>query len=58
VLPLEGHGQRHAAFLAKIADAGLIARIEGDDLDWAFAGGPPLPAPPEPAARVRAMLGL
>jgi mitochondrial fission protein ELM1 len=57
VLPLEGHGRRHDSFLRRVVDEGLVSLIEGDDLDWSFAGHPPIDASDEPAARIRAMLG-
>jgi mitochondrial fission protein ELM1 len=56
VLPLEGHGRRHARFLREIIDARLVSQIEGDDLDWRFAGVAPIDASVEPAARIRALL--
>ena len=51
VLPLEGQGRRHDAFLRRIASVGMISVIEGDDLDWTFAGIPPSI---QPARRRRA----
>lgn len=58
VLPLEGHGRRHDQFLREIVEKRLVSPVEGDDLDWSFAGQPPIEATAEPARRVRAMLGL
>ncbi len=56
VLPLEGFGRRHDRFLREVVEGGLVSLIEGDDLDWSFAGQPPIDATAEPAARIRAML--
>ncbi len=58
VLPLEGRGVRHEAFLRRIVADGLVSEIEGDDLDWDFTGGAPIYSTHEPARRIRAMLGL
>jgi uncharacterized protein len=58
VLPLEGRGSRHASFLDQIVAEGLVSPIVGDDLDWNFAGGPPIESTAEAAARLRMMLGL
>ncbi len=57
-LPLEGRGVRHEAFLERVVADGLVSSIEGDDLDWSFAGGPPIYPTVGPAQRLRAMLGL
>jgi mitochondrial fission protein ELM1 len=56
VLPLEGGGRRHDAFLTRIVAEQLVSAIEGDDLDWMFAGQGPINATPEVAARLREML--
>ena len=56
VLPLEGEGRRHDAFLARIIEQRLVSRIEGDDLDWSFQSPGPINSTAEPAARLRAML--
>lgn len=56
VLPLEGHGRRHESFLQRIVGEGLVSMIEGDDLDWSFAGREPIDATAEAAAHIRAML--
>lgn len=56
VLPLEGHGRRHARFLQGIVEEGLVAPIEGDDLDWSFAGHAPIDSTASPAARIRELL--
>ena len=56
VLPLEGKGARHDAFLRRIVGERLVSRIEGDDLDWSFAGQAPIYSTAEPAARIRALL--
>ena len=56
VLPLEGKGRRHDAFLRRIASVGMISVIEGDDLDWTFRGHPAINPTRAPAARIRAML--
>jgi mitochondrial fission protein ELM1 len=58
VLPLEGRGRRHDAFLRRIVGEGLVSMIEGDDLDWDFAGVPPLDSTEIPAAEIRRRLGL
>lgn len=58
VLPLEGHGSRHEAFLARGIGEGLLSPIVGAEIDWRFAGKPPLYPAEEPARRIRAMLGL
>ena len=56
VLPLEGHGRRHDAFLTRIAARRFVSVMEGDDLDWSFAGPGPVNATPVVAARIREML--
>ena len=56
VLPLEGHGRRHSAFLQELAADRLVSVIEGDDLDWSFAGQEPIDATAETAAQIREML--
>jgi hypothetical protein len=56
VLPLKGHGRRHDRFLRDLAADRLVSLIEGDDLDWSFAGQGPVEAAAEPAERIRAML--
>ncbi len=56
VLPLEGEGKRHDAFLTRIVKQRLVSLIGGDDLDWGFAGAGPVDSRAEPAARLRAML--
>ena len=58
VLRLEGHGQRHEAFLSRVIGDGLVSEIRGDDLDWSFAGKGPVNATGVPAARLRKLLGL
>jgi mitochondrial fission protein ELM1 len=58
VLPLAGQGRRHDAFLTRILAQGLASVIEGDDLDWSFSGQSPIISTAEPAARIRALLGL
>lgn len=58
VLPLEGHGRRHDRFLREIVEKRLVSLVEGDDLDWDFAGQAPIEATTEPARRIRAMLGM
>lgn len=58
VLPLEGQGKRHDAFLTRIAGDGFVSLIDGDDLDWAFAGRGPIDSTAEPARRIRLALGL
>jgi hypothetical protein len=56
VLPLEGGGGRHDAFLRRVVAERLVSAIEGEDLDWAFAGQGPVNTTPEIAARLRAMV--
>jgi mitochondrial fission protein ELM1 len=56
VLPLEGHGRRHDTFLQHLAANRLVSRIEGDDLDWSFAGQEPIDATAATATRIREML--
>ena len=58
VLPLEGSGMRHDAFLERMVKDRVVSLIDGDDLDWSFAGQAPLCSTTEPARRIRAMLGL
>jgi mitochondrial fission protein ELM1 len=58
VLPLEGSGMRHAAFLERMVKDGVVSPIDGDDLDWRFAGQAPLCSTDEPARRLRAILEL
>jgi mitochondrial fission protein ELM1 len=57
-LKLEGRGSRHEAFLERVVANGLVAPIEGEDLDWGFAGKPPIYPTAEPAARLRKLLGI
>jgi mitochondrial fission protein ELM1 len=56
VLPLEGHAQRQEAFLERMVQERRISLIEGDDLDWSFAGSPPINSTIEIAERVHTML--
>ncbi len=56
VLPLEGEGRRHDEFLRRIIKDRLVSVIEGDDLDWEFAGQEPIEPTAEPAAKLREML--
>ncbi|MGH6925351.1 MAG: mitochondrial fission ELM1 family protein [Propylenella sp.] len=56
VLPLAGRGRRHARFLQGIVEERLVSLIEGDDLDWAFAGAAPIDSAAEPAAQLRGLL--
>jgi mitochondrial fission protein ELM1 len=56
VLPLMGHGKRHDAFLDRVIAEKLVSPIEGDDLDWNFAGPGPIASTTEPAERIKAML--
>jgi mitochondrial fission protein ELM1 len=58
VLPLEGQGKRHDAFLTRIVSEGFVSPIDGDDLDWNFAGRGPVDSTAEPARRIRVALGL
>jgi hypothetical protein len=58
VLRLAGQGKRHDAFLTRLLAQGLVSVIEGDDLDWSFSGQSPIISTAEPAARIRALLGL
>lgn len=58
ILPLEGRGVRHSAFLKRIVDERLVSPILDDDLDWSFRGRPPIESTLAPAARLRAMLRL
>lgn len=58
VLPLEGQGKRHDAFLTRIVDEQLVSPIEGGDLDWSFVGKAPITSTDEPARRLREILGL
>ena len=58
VLPLEGRGGRHDAFLKRIVGERLVSLIGTDDLDWKFAGQKPVYSTAEPARRIRALLGL
>jgi mitochondrial fission protein ELM1 len=58
VLPLEGHGKRHDAFLKRIVADRLVSLIEGDDLDFSFKSSGPISSTEAPAARLREMLGL
>jgi len=58
VLPLEGQGKRHDAFLSRIIGEGFVSQIDGDDLDWSFAGRGPIDSTAEPARRIRVALGL
>jgi len=56
VLPLEGQGRRHDAFLARLVSERLVSPIVGDELDWNFVGPGPIHSAAEPAARLRVML--
>jgi mitochondrial fission protein ELM1 len=56
VLPLEGQGKRHDAFLTRIIAERLVSPIQGDDLDWSFLSPGPIDSTTEPAARIKAML--
>jgi mitochondrial fission protein ELM1 len=56
VLPLEGRGKRHDAFLARIIAERLVSPIEGDNIDWSFQSRGPIDSTAEPAARIKAML--
>lgn len=58
ILPLEGQGRRHDAFLTRIVEEGLASLIEGDELDWSFASPGPIVSTEEPARRIRTMLGI
>jgi mitochondrial fission protein ELM1 len=58
VMPLEGQGRRHDAFLGRIADENLVSLIEGDDLDWQFLGPGPVHSTVEPALRLRALVEI
>jgi uncharacterized protein len=58
ILPLEGQGRRHDAFLTRIVEEGLASLIEGDELDWSFVSPGPSASTEEPARRIRAMLGV
>ncbi len=58
VLPLEGNGSRHAAFLREIAEERLVSIIEENHLDWGFTGTPAIRSTEEPARRLRKMLGI
>ena len=55
VLPLEGHGRRHDAFLKRIAAKRFVSVVEGDDLDRSFQGPGAVNATPVVAARIREM---
>jgi mitochondrial fission protein ELM1 len=56
VLPLEGKARRHDAFLTRVVSQGLVSPVDGDDLDWRFAGPGAVNATPAVAERVRALL--
>jgi mitochondrial fission protein ELM1 len=56
VLPLKGHAPRQEEFLDRMLQERRISLIEGNDLDWNFAGCPPINATSQVAERVRAML--
>lgn len=58
VLPLEGQGKRHDAFLTRITRERLVSAIEGNELDWNFAGSGTIDSTAEPARRIRIALGL
>ncbi len=58
VLPLEGQGKRHDAFLTRIVEERLVSPIQGDDLDWGFASQGAIDSTAEPARRIRSMLQL
>jgi mitochondrial fission protein ELM1 len=57
VLPLEGHGERHGAFLQDIMAAELVSQIRAGELDWRFPGGGRLNSTPDVGRRIRDMLG-
>lgn len=56
VLPLEGHGRRHDAFLSRIRDERLVSIIEDSRLDPSFAGSGAVNATDHAADRLRALL--
>jgi mitochondrial fission protein ELM1 len=56
VLPLEGNGRRHDAFLKGLVADRLVSLVQGDDLDWKFTGRGPVDSTAEPAGRLREML--
>ncbi len=56
VLPLEGQGRRHDAFLTRIVAEQLVSPVAAGDLDWGFAGQGPVNATAEAAGRIREML--
>jgi mitochondrial fission protein ELM1 len=56
ILPLEGRGRRHDAFLERITAARLVSPVAGTALDWSFAGHPPISSVDEPARRLRALV--
>jgi mitochondrial fission protein ELM1 len=56
VLPLEGRGRRHDAFLRRLVAEGTVSTIAGDALDWGFAGRAPIFPAAAPARRLRALL--
>lgn len=56
VLPLQGAGRRHDAFLERIVEQRLVSLIEDDDLDWNFRSPGPIDSTVEPATRLRTML--
>jgi mitochondrial fission protein ELM1 len=58
VLPLEGRGRRHDAFLTRLAGEGYVSMIADDHLDWSFAGRGSVDSTTEPARRIRIALGL
>lgn len=58
VLRLDGHGERHEAFLNRVTGEGLVSEIQGKELNWSFAGRGAVNATDVPAARLRAMLQL
>jgi mitochondrial fission protein ELM1 len=58
VLPLEGQGRRHDAFLTRIISERLVSPIEGDDLDWNFQSPGPIASTAEPARRIRELLAI
>jgi mitochondrial fission protein ELM1 len=56
VLPLEGQGRRHDAFLTRIVTEQLVSVMDDGKLDWSFTGRGPINATREPADRLRKML--
>ena len=58
VLRLEGKGKRHEKFLSNITQRNLIAFVRQGEIDWTWAGAPPVNETPNAAAEVMRMLGL